>query len=242
MGATDSTLTVSGISVQVVRKDIKNLHLAAYPPDGHVRVAVPEHVTDDNVRLAVISKLSWIKKQQQAFQDQPRQSERQYVSGECHYFLGKAYRLELIERDAKPEIKLLKSGKLKLFVRPNSSVEVKDKLVHEWYREQLKTLVAELLEKWQPVVGKQARDCGIRKMKTKWGSCNTELGRIWLNLDLAKKPKECVEYILVHELTHLHERHHNERFKSLLESYLPNWRARQKLLNQSPLSHEDWLY
>lgn len=242
MCKSDSTITVSGIPVQVVRKGIKNLHLAVYPPDGHVRVAVPEHVTDDNVRLAVISKLSWIKKQQQVFHDQPRQSERQYISGECHYFFGKAYRLELIEGDGRPEIRLLKSGRLKLFVRPEASVANKEKLLHAWYREQLKVLVTELLEKWQPIVGKQAHECGIRKMKTKWGSCNTEQGRIWLNLELAKKPKECVEYILVHELTHLHERHHNERFKRLLESYLPNWQSRQKLLNQSPLSNEDWLY
>ena len=242
MSNVDHTLTVSGISVQVVRKDIKNLHLAVYPPDGHVRVAVPEHVTDDNVRLAVISKLSWIKKQQQVFQDQPRQSERRYISGECHYFMGKAYRLELIEQVGKPEVQLLKSGRLQLFVRHESTVEQKEKLLQDWYREQLNILVTELLKKWQPIVGKQVSDWGVRKMKTKWGSCNTEQGRIWLNLELAKKPKECVEYILVHELTHLHERHHNERFKHLLESYLPNWRSRQTLLNQSPLSKEDWLY
>lgn len=164
------------------------------------------------------------------------------MSGECHYFFGKAYRLELVEQVGKPEVQLLKSGKLKLFVRHGSTVEQKDKLLQEWYREQLNVLIAELLKKWQPIVGKQVSDWGIRKMKTKWGSCNTEQGRIWLNLDLAKKPRECVEYILVHELTHLHERHHNERFKRLLESYLPNWRARQSLLNQSPLSHENWLY
>jgi predicted metal-dependent hydrolase len=242
VSASDNTITVSGIAVQVVRKGIKNLHLAVYPPNGHVRVAVPEHVTDDNVRLAIVSKLSWIKKQQQVFHDQPRQSERQYVSGECHYFLGKAYRLELIEQVGKPEVKRLKSGRLQLCVRLGSSVAQKDKLLHEWYREQLNELISELLQKWQPIVGKQVSDWGVRKMKTKWGSCNTEQGRIWLNLDLAKKPRECVEYILVHELTHLHERHHNERFKQRLESYLPNWRSRQKLLNESPLSHEDWIY
>jgi predicted metal-dependent hydrolase len=147
-----SVITVSGIDVQVVRKGIKNLHLAVYPPDGHVRVAVPEHVTDDNVRLAVISKLGWIKRQQQDFKDQPRQSERLYISGECHYFFGKRCRLELIERDGKPEIKLLKSGKLKLFVRPDASVESKEKLLNAWYRAEIKKVIPELLCKWQPIV------------------------------------------------------------------------------------------
>lgn len=235
-------LTVNGIEVQIVRKDIKNLHLAVYPPDGRVRVAVPKHVTDDNVRLAVISKLRWIKKQQQDFKEQPRQSERQYLSGECHYVFGKRYRLELIERDGKPEVKPLRSGKLQLFVRPGSSVEVKEKALNAWYREELKKAIPELLEKWQPIVGKEARDWGIKKMKTKWGSCNIEQRRIWLNLELAKKPTECLEYILVHELVHLYERNHNQRFMKLLDQFLPNWRTNKKTLNTSPLSKENWDY
>jgi predicted metal-dependent hydrolase len=235
-------LTVNGIEVQIVRKDIKNLHLAVYPPDGRVRVAVPKHVTDDNVRLAVISKLRWIKKQQQDFKEQPRQSERQYLSGECHYVFGKRYRLELIERDGKPEVKPLRSGKLQLFVRPESSVEVKEKALNAWYREELKKVIPVLLEKWQPIVGKEASDWGIRKMKTKWGSCNIEQRRIWLNLELAKKPTECLEYILVHELVHLYERNHNQRFMKLLDQFLPNWRTNKKTLNTSPLSKENWDY
>ena len=242
MSELNFTLTVSGIDVRVVRKSIKNLHLGVYPPDGQVRVAVPEHVTDDNVRLAVVSKLSWIKRQQKDFHDQPRQSEREYISGECHYFLGKRYRLEVIERDAKTEVRLLKSGKIKLFVRPNASVEIKQKLLSEWYRTQLKTLIPKLLDVWQPVVGKQASAWGVKQMKTKWGSCNTDKARIWLNLELAKKPPQCLEYILLHELIHLHERHHNERFKTLMDEFMPNWRQRKKLLNNSPLAHEDWIY
>ncbi|WP_353410364.1 SprT family zinc-dependent metalloprotease [Arenicella sp. 4NH20-0111] len=235
-------ITVNGIDVQVVRKDIKNLHLAVYPPDGNVRVAVPTHVTDDNVRLAVVSKLSWIKRQQKDFQDQPRQSEREYVSGECHYYQGKRYRLELIEKDAKPAIELFKSGKLRMYVRPGASVATKERLLSGWYRTELKKSIPELLSKWQPIVGREAAFWGIKKMKTKWGSCNTDANRIWLNLELAKKPVECLEYILVHELVHLYERNHNERFKLRLEKALPNWRARQNLLNSSPLSHENWDY
>ena len=242
MDSRKTMITVSGIDVQVVRKAIKNLHLAVYPPDGHVRVAVPEHVTDENIRLAVISKLSWIKRQQRDFKDQPRQSERQYISGECHYFLGKRCRLELIERAGKHEIKLLQSGKLKMFVRRGASIEGREKLLYSWYREQLKTRVPELLEKWQPVIGVQVADYGIKKMKTKWGSCSIEQRRIWLNLELAKKSPECLEYILVHELVHLLERNHNDRFKGHMDAFLPKWRAARDLLNKSPLGYEDWLY
>jgi len=238
----NNMLTVNGIDVQIVRKDIKNLHLSVCPPLGNVRVAVPKHVTDDNVRLAVISRLSWIKKQQLDFKEQPRQSERQYISGECHYFLGMAYRLELIDQNGKHEIKLQKSGKFKMFVRPGTSIANKEKLLNSWYREQLKQKIPELLEKWQPIIGEKAEDWGIKKMKTKWGSCNIEERRIWLNLELAKKPPACLEYILVHELLHLLERNHNEGFKNLLDQFLPDWQARQRLLNRSPLAHEDWDY
>jgi len=235
-------ITVSGIDVEIVRKDIKNFHLAVYPPHGHVRVSAPNHITDDNVRLAVVSRLAWIRKQQKSYENQLRQSERQYVSGECHYQFGKRYRLELIEHETKPKVELLNSGKLKLYVRPNASVDTRDRVLTTWYREKLKSLIPELLEKWQPIVGKEAKDWGVRKMKTKWGSCNTEKGRIWLNLELAKKPIECLEYILVHELIHLHERNHNDLFKQHLERVMPNWKARQRLLNSAPLKHEDWEY
>lgn len=235
-------LTVSGIDVQVVRKNIKNLHLAVYPPDGHVRVAIPEHVSDDNVRLAVISKLSWIKKQQKDFKNQPRQSERQYISGECHYFFGKRCRLALIVRSGKHEITLLKSGKLKMFVKPNTSVTAKEKLLYEWYRTELKKRIPELIEKWQQVIGEKVLSFGVQKMKTKWGSCNFERGRILLNLELVKKPIECLEYILVHEMVHLLERHHNDVFIEYMNQFLPNWRIYRDVLNREPLAYEDWKY
>ncbi len=235
-------LSVNGIAVQVVRKDIKNLHLAVYPPDGHVRVAVPNHITDDNVRLAVVSKLSWIKKQQRDFIDQPRQSERQFISGECHYHFGKRCRLELIERVGRHEVVLKQSGKLKMFVAPGTTIDNKLKLLNEWRRSELKVRILELLEKWQPIVGESVAHWGIKKMKTKWGSCNIDARRIWLNLELAKKPAECLEYILVHELVHLLERHHNDRFKELLDKFLPSWRASRQILNKAPLAHEEWKY
>lgn len=236
------TLTVNGIDVQVIRKAIKNLHLAVYPPDGRVRVAVPTHVTDDNVRLAIISRLAWIRKQQKDFAEQPRQSERQYISGECHYFQGKRCRLELIERTGKHEIKLQQSGRLQMYVAVDTSIANREKLLDQWYRCELKKIIPELLLKWEPAVGKSATQWGTKKMKTKWGSCNIEAKRIWLNLELAKKPIECLEYILVHELVHLHERCHNDRFRQLMDRYLPSWRQRRDLLNREPLAHDDWSY
>ena len=242
MGMVNKMLTVSGIKVQVVRKDIKNLHLAVYPPNGKVRVAAPQNVTDDNVRLAVVSKLSWIKKQQKDFKEQPRQSKRKYVSGECHYFCGKRCRLELIERIGKNEIVLLKSGKLKMFVKPKTSIEIKEKLLDGWYRAELKKQIPKLIYKWQPIIGKKVTDCSVRKMKTKWGSCNIEKRHIRLNLELAKKPPECLEYIFVHEMVHLLERKHNERFKGFMDKFLPKWRLNRNTLNKLPLAKEDWVY
>jgi len=238
----NKTLTVSGIKVQIVRKDIKNLHLAVYPPNGKVRVAVPKNITDDNVRLAVVSKLSWIKKQQKDFKHQPRQTERKYVSGECHYFFGKRYRLELVERTGKHEIVLFKSGKLKMFVKSKTSLESKEKLLNEWYRDELKKQIPDLLNKWQPIIGRKAASWSIRKMKTKWGGCNIENKHIVLNLELAKKPAICLEYILVHELVHLLERKHNARFKMFMDAFMPNWSLHRNVLNKSPLANENWLY
>ncbi len=222
--------------------NVKNLHLAVYPPEGHVRVAVPEHVSDENVRLAVVSKLSWIKKQRKEFEAQPRQSERQYISGECHYFNGKRYRLELIERVGKHEIKLLQSAKIKMFVNPGTAVTNKEKLLNEWYRKQLKDRIPELVDKWQAVTGEHIHSWGVKKMKTKWGSCNVDKRRIWLNLELVKKPVNCIEYVVVHEMVHLIERNHNARFIELMDRFMPGWHLRRDELNKLPVSHVDWRY
>ena len=235
MASQKKVITISDIDVKVIRKDIKNLHLSVHPPEGEVRAAVPEHITDDNVRLAIINKLGWIKRQQKDFKNQPRQSERKYISGECHYFMGKSYRLELIEGVGKQDIKILKSGKLKMFVKPGASISAKEKLLNSWYRKELKKVIPQLLQKWEPVIGEKVNDWTVRKMKTKWGSCNIEKRKISLNLELAKKPQECLEYIVVHEMIHLLERNHNERFKGFMEKYLPKWRARRKLLRDAPL-------
>ena len=238
----DTTLVVSGIPVQVVRKPIKNLHLSVCPPDGHVRLAVPLHMTDDNVRLAVVTRLSWIKKQQANFQAQPRQSEREIVTGESHYVFGKRYRLEVIERRGRHEVIIKNNSTLQLFVNPSTSTQNRALVLTEWYRQQLKARIPDLLKYWEPLVGKQVSDWGIKKMKTKWGSCNISQRRIWLNLELAKKPIECLEYVMVHELVHLLERHHSDRFKAYMDKYLPQWQRCRDILKHEPLGNDNWVY
>jgi predicted metal-dependent hydrolase len=204
-------ITVSGIAVEVVRKAIKNLHLGVYPPHGRVRVAAPLAVSDEAVRLAVIGKLSWIKRQRAKFEAQARQSRREMVSGESHYFMGQRYRLRIIEHPGPGKVALRNKSFMNLYVRSETNAEQREQVLQRWYRKQLKALILPMLEKWQAVLGVQAADWGIKKMKTKWGGCTIKAGRIWINLELAKKPIQCLEYIIVHELVHLLERHHNER-------------------------------
>ncbi|MDD2742933.1 MAG: SprT family zinc-dependent metalloprotease [Rhodocyclaceae bacterium] len=235
-------LTVSGVKVEVVRKDIKNLHLGVYPPNGRVRVATPLVISDEAVRLAVIDKLGWIRRQKAKFAEQPRQSQREMVNGESHYFLGRRYRLRVHEDDAPPRVAIRGIASLNLFVRPGATADQREAVLLRWHREQLKALIPALLEKWQPILGVQVAHWGVKKMKTKWGSCSIDAGRIWINLELAKKPLHCLEYIVVHELLHLLERHHNERFSALLNAYLPNWRQSREILSQMPLGHEAWDY
>jgi len=234
-------IRVSDLAVQIVRKDIKNLHLGVYPPNGRVRVAAPLSVSNDAVRLAVIDKLGWIRKQQARFAAQPRQTEREMVSGESHYYLGRRYRLSVVERDGSSRVEL-RNRTLELQVRAGLDAKGREHVLQRWYRKRLRELVPPLLTKWEPVVGVRSVAWGIKKMKTKWGSCNLTAGRVWLNLELAKKPGQCLEYLIVHELTHLIERHHNDRFVSLMDRHMPQWRHHRKVLNEAPLGHADWSY
>ncbi len=234
-------ITVSGLRVQVVRKGIKNLHLGVYPPSGRVRVAVPLRVNDGAVRLAVISKLGWIKRQLARFEAQPRQSRREMVSGESHFFLGRRYRLRVIENAASNKV-TTKGRFIELHLYSDVSQKKRADVLNRWYRQQLKLRIAPMLTKWQSVLGVEVSTWGIKRMKTRWGTCNAEARRIWLNLELAKKPIQCLEYILVHELTHLLERSHNERFVSLMNQHLPSWRIYREQLNAEPLAYSKWSY
>jgi predicted metal-dependent hydrolase len=233
---------VRGIPVEVVRKDIKNLHLGVYPPNGRVRVAAPRRLDDEAVRLAVISRLAWIRRQQDRFEQQVRQSERELVTGESQYFEGRRYRLDVIEQDSTPTVHVTTTTTMALRVRAGASIEERQALLSRWHRERLREQVPALIEKWQPRVGLTVAEVRIRRMKTRWGSCNASARRIWLNLELAKKPEASVEYILVHEMVHFLERHHNERFRELMDSLMPTWRMRREELNRAPLAHEDWKY
>ena len=240
MNTDDHQIVVSGLPVQIVRKGIKNLHLGVYPPHGRVRVAAPMTVTDEAVRLAVVGKLGWIKRQRARFAAQPRQSEREMVRGESHYFLGARYRLRLVRTAGPASILLRNKTSMELHVRPDATTDQRMEVLHQWYRQQLRDLIPPLLKKWEKALGVRAAEWGIKKMKTKWGSCNTAARRIWLNLELAKKPVQCLEYVIAHELVHLIERHHNDRFIAILDKHLPHWRASRGELNASPLSNEAW--
>jgi predicted metal-dependent hydrolase len=234
-------LKVGGIIVDVVRKDINNLHLAVYPPTGRVRIATPLLVSDESVRLFVISKLAWIKKQKAKFAGQERQTKREYVSGESHYFEGSRYLLKVIYKTGAQKVVVRNKKYIDLYARPGTDSEGRGRILTNWYRREMKKKLPALVDKWQQVVGTQANAWGIERMKTRWGTCKTETGRIRLNLELVKKPKHCLEYIIVHELVHLIERRHNDRFVSLMDKFLPNWRLYQNELNELPLGFSDWI-
>lgn len=228
--------------MDVVRKDIKNLHLAVYPPVGRVRVAAPLQVSDEAVRLAIVSRLGWIKKQKSKFTSQARQSEREYVSGESHYFHGQRYRLHVICQNGASRVSIRNKSAIDLFVREGSDKGQRERVMLAWYRQHLKEQIPVLIEKWEPVLGVRVADWRVKQMKTKWGTCNTKAGRIWLNLELAKKSAPCLEYIVVHEMVHLLERHHNDRFTELMSKYMPQWKLHRAELNRSALGHEEWGY
>jgi len=232
----------SNLSVDVVRKDIKNMHLAVYPPTGRVRIAVPLRIDDEAVRLFAISKIGWIRKNQRSFVAQDRQSPREFKQRESHYFQGKRYLLRITEQEAPAKVLLKTKTYIDLFVRPESTTEQKQIIINEWYRSELKKLIPEIIEKWEKKIGVKVSDWQVKQMKTKWGSCNIEEKRIWINLELAKKPLHCLEYIIVHEMIHLIERHHSERFLTLMEKYMPQWKFFKEELNRLPVSHGAWDY
>jgi len=235
-------IDVNGLVVDVVRKDIKNLHLAVYPPNGRVRVAAPLRINDEAVRLAVISRMPWVKRRQVKFQEQERESQREYVNGESHYFQGARYRLNVIVHNAPGKVIVRNKKFIDLYVRPNSDIGQRERVMSTWYRVYLRHTIPPLIEKWEKIIGVEVADWGIKRMKTKWGTCNIEERRIWLNLELAKKSSHCLEYILMHEMVHLLERHHNERFLEFMNRFMPYWRQYRDELNRAPLAHETWDY
>ncbi|ODR10573.1 metal-dependent hydrolase [Mycolicibacillus koreensis] len=239
MSTASAHLTVRGIDVDVIYKDIKNLHIGVYPPIGRVRVAAPMRLDDDQVRLAVIQRLPWIRQQRDKLRSAERQSEREMVTGESHFVWGVRRRLKLVERPGRPHLEV-DGERLVLYVPADTATDKRREYLDKWYRDQLHQAIPELVVKWETALDVAVPKWTIRRMKTKWGSCNRETRHIWFNVELAKKHPDCLEYIVVHEMMHYFERNHGERFTSLMDQHLPDWRSRREQLNQSPLAEETW--
>ena len=234
-------IRLSEISIDVILKDIKNIHLSVHPPTGRVRISAPARFDLDTIRIFALSKINWIRKHRTGFKKQEREAKRDYITQESHYFLGKRFLLKVIEEQAPPRV-VRKHNTIELYVRKTNSAQKKQEILTTWYRQQLKQILPKYISKWEDKMDVRVSQHGIRKMKTRWGTCNRESKRIWFNLELAKKPPQCLEYIVVHEMVHLLERKHNERFKALMDKYMPQWRLYKEELNRFPLSHAEWKY
>lgn len=234
-------INLGEIVVDVVQKDIKNIHLSVYPPAGKVRISAPLRMDLDTIRVFAITKLGWIKSQQKKLREQDRETPREYLDRESHSVWGKRYLLKVEEIDAAPDI-ALKHSKMILRIRPGTSHEKKQEILDAWYRENLKGMVTALIAKWELLMDVKVARFHVQKMKTKWGSCSPGRNSIRLNTDLAKKPPECLEYIVVHEMVHLLEPTHNARFITLMDQFMPKWRFYKDQLNRLPVSHQDWSY
>lgn len=234
-------IQLGNIVVDVVKKDIKNIHLSVYPPKGRVRISAPERMNTETIRIFAISKISWIKQQQKKLLAQARETPREYIDRESHYFRNKRYLLKVIEDNSEPRIEL-KHSELWLYVKSGTSRRERAELVDEWYRQTTRAAVIPMIAKWEKIIGVKLNSFVVRKMKTKWGSCTNKLKTIRLNSELAKKPTDCLEYIVVHELLHLLEPTHNARFIKLMDRYMPQWQLRRETLNALPVRHDDWVY
>jgi len=239
MSTASAYLTVRGIGIDVIYKDIKNLHIGVYPPFGRVRVAAPTRLQDDDVRLAVVQRLPWIRKQRDKLRAAARQSEREMVAGESHYVWGVRHRLRVVEQLGRAHLEFM-GRRFTLYAPADMPVERRRAALDRWYRAQLLEVIPALIAKWEPILATRVPAWTIRHMKTKWGTCNRETGQLRFNVELAKKHPDCLEYVVVHEMTHLLERNHTERFTTLMDGFLPDWRARRDLLNGAPLADEVW--
>lgn len=225
------TIKVRDIEVLVYKKNIKNLHLSVLPPNGKVRVSIPMGISNEVVRLFVIRKYQWIKKHREAFQNQERQTPREYVTGESHYFQGKRYILR-VESAKRPKIAIKNKKYIYLYVPKDYTVKQREKYYETWLRRELRKELDILVPKWENIVGLKTNEVRIKKMKTKWGSCNPTAKRIWLNLELIKKPQKHLEYVILHELLHFIERKHNKRFKEMMTKCMPKWKTIRDQLNE----------
>lgn len=234
-------LQLGDLTVDVVFKDIKNVHLSVYPPSGRVRISAPRRMSETTIRAFAAAKIPWIRDQQRKLQEQERETSREYLDRESHYVFGKRYLLQVAE-DARPANVERKHRHLVLTVRPGTPEDVRKSILDDWYRQLLKEAAAPLIAKWEPRLGVKVHRLFVQHMKTKWGSCNHLAGSIRLNTELAKKPRECLEYLVVHEMVHLIEPTHNAGFVALMDRFMPRWQFYRTLLNSLPLRHEHWDY
>jgi predicted metal-dependent hydrolase len=228
-------LQIGEVEVEVVHKAIKNLHLSVHPPTGRVRIAAPERMSLDSIRVFAISKLPWIRRQQDRLVRQEREPPREWIERESHFVWGRRCLLRIVEVDGAPSVELA-HRRLILRVRPGTPAGRRQEIVDAWYREQVREALPALLATWESRLGVSTRRVFVQRMKTKWGSCNAKRRTIRLNTDLAKKPPECLEYVVVHELAHLLDPTHGESFRRRLDTALPDWEQRRGLLNELPLS------
>jgi hypothetical protein len=225
-------LRVENIEIDLVRKNIKNIHLTVYPPDGRVRLAVPRQMDDEDAQIFALSKLPWIIKQRKKYTTLEKQEKNEYITGESNYYLGQKYLLNVMVTKGKEYVELRNQGYMDLYVRPTSTPEKREKVLFEWYRQKLKELVPFYIEKWEKIIGVEVKEFGIKRMKTRWGTCNTRDKRIWINLELARKAPQCLEYIIVHEMVHLLEKRHNKAFRDYMNEFLPAWKTIKNELNE----------
>jgi predicted metal-dependent hydrolase len=236
-----SQVHLGDLTVDVVRKDIKNIHLSVHPPTGRVTIAAPSRMSLDTIRVFAISKLTWIRKQQSKLQEQERETPREYLDRESHYVWGKRYLLKVIELNQPPSVELSHS-RIVLHIRPGTDHAKRQSVLEDWYREQVKKAAPPLVAKWERLMSVNVERFFVQRMKTKWGSCNPRAHNLRINTDLAKKPRECLEYIVVHELVHLLEPTHNAHFIALMDRFMPRWQTYRAALNRLPVRHEHWLY
>jgi len=234
-------IQLGDLAVQVFRKDIRNIHLSVYPPEGRVVISCPSRHSLDKIRAYALAKLAWILKQQRRFQAQQRESQRKYIERESHYIWGKRYLMCVATTDTAARVEQ-SPKKITLHVQPGMTLEKREELYEDWMRLKLKSAITPLIAKWQPILGVNVNGFFVQRMKTKWGSCSPTRGTIRLNTELAKKPRQCLEYIVVHEMIHLLEPTHNERFRTLLDRFMPRWTERRRTLNSLPVRHEEWSY
>lgn len=235
----EEVIVLGDISIYVTRKDIKNVHLSVHPPVGHVTLAAPMNTRLEVARAYAVSKLAWIRQQQQQLTTQARETPREFIERESHYLWGRRYLLSIKEIDTKPFVKL-DHKRITLNIRANTSMEKRAEIIHEWHKSLLHQTVPPLIAKWQTKLGVTVKEYFLQRMKTKWGSCNHQAGNIRLNTELVKKPKELLEYVIVHEMAHLIEPTHNERFVAVLNRFFPTWNEARAELNELPLASENW--